>query len=305
MHEPIHALVVGGQGTYEDGAYYTEHPDRDLSIAHAGTVRDRCLEFGFTHVVCAGGFTQGATPGLSEAKSFEAMWEVTKTPPKVKVSFDDVSLDSAENVIFGLMRLRLDCGPVEPIHRVGYYSQWQFKKRRMTGLAQVLGIAEKFYFYAFADFALANAGRTASEGEENQLRRMRETNDFLLLGKEWERKRFSRYQKSRSLYAGRYKTLQRKFPETFKALKELREITSQPGFDDPGPAFDHPAFLKLLKHAVKSPPKNKSAVSTILGLVADVRILAEGNLRKAFKAEVLGGGSFVDGTRPGLVSVVG
>ena len=282
----MHVLVVGGQGTYKNGCYHTEHPDRELSIAHAGTVKERCQQFAFTHVVCAGGYTQKATPGLSEAMSFEAMWRVTGHRPTQHVSFDEVSLDSAENVLFGLMRLRLDV-PRVPIERVGYYSQWQFKKPRMTGLASALGFAERFYFYAYADFALANAGRVAGEGEEQQLRKMREADDFLLLGKEWEAKRVQRFQLGPAAYPYRDKHLRKAFKKTFLALDELRSIASDPRFDDPGPAFDHPGILTGLKAALGAPVPGTSALGVMRDLVGKVRKDALDRLRDAFQREVL------------------
>ena len=115
------ALLVGGQGTYLKGHYYTEHPDRDLSVNHAASVGTVASAGHYTHVVCCGGFTQRQTPDLSEAQSFENMWAETQTRPPQTVILEETSLDSAENVIFGLMQLRMEEGN-RPIVRIGFYS---------------------------------------------------------------------------------------------------------------------------------------------------------------------------------------
>jgi len=221
--EEISVLIVGGQGTYRDGHYYTEFPDRDLAIQHcAGTKRIVDENF-FTHVVFSGGFTQAQTPELSEAKSFLNMWTETQTKPIASIFYDEVALDSAENVIFGLMALRL-AEPKAKIRRIGFYSLWQFKKQRMNSLAKALGIENQFYFYFFALAELANAGRLAQEGEEKQLASMAATGDYLLRGKEWEEKRRNRY-KGDDPYDTRDKKLRERFEKVFDALDGLQKTT--------------------------------------------------------------------------------
>lgn len=222
MSKEISPLIVGGQGTYLDGHYYTEYPDRDLAIQHCEATRKVVADNIFNYVVASGGCTQGQTPGVSEAQSFLNMWTETQTKPNVPVVLDEVALDSAENVIFGLMALRLE-EPTATIRRIGFYSLWQFKKQRMTSLAKVLGIESQFYFYAFALPELANAGRLSQEGEEKQLALMAATQDYVLRGKLWDEKR--RKRNKVGTYEERDAHLRARFKETFSALDGLEKIT--------------------------------------------------------------------------------
>src|SRR5262245_51026934 len=102
--QPVSILIIGGQGTYQGGEYHTEFPDRNLSLAYMMEVAEIVRKNRFDYVIPSGGFTQAATPGLSEARSFEAFWHETQTLPQAKILFDEVALDSGENVIFGLQR---------------------------------------------------------------------------------------------------------------------------------------------------------------------------------------------------------
>lgn len=219
----ISALLVGGQGTYRDGHYYTEHPDRDLSVNHAASVQAVARDGHFTHVVCCGGYTQRQTPGLSEAESFEKMWAETQTRPAQPVILETTSLDSAENIIFGLMELRLDEAS-SPIARIGFYSQWQFKKPRMTRLAAMLGIETQFYFSAYTDHLKANASELARIGEQKQYDELVATGDFLLRGAKWEKKRHERYQHS-DAYENRIARYLHRFPAVFAALDALTKTS--------------------------------------------------------------------------------
>jgi hypothetical protein len=132
-------------------------------------------------------------------------------------------------------------GVTAPISRIGYYSQWQFKKQRMTGFARQLGILNRFYFRAYTDSAKAWAEGKAEGGEKAQLAKLEAANDYLLVGQEWEDKRFARFQLPTALrtgnpttdaelklraYAERTAHLEPVFPKTFAALKAMRCTTS-------------------------------------------------------------------------------
>ena len=38
--DQVDALIVGGQGTFSEGAYFTEFPDRELSLEYVMRVRE-------------------------------------------------------------------------------------------------------------------------------------------------------------------------------------------------------------------------------------------------------------------------
>lgn len=223
--ETVDALIVGGQGTFKDGNYYTEYPDRELSLEYVMNIRDIVERFRYTVVICSGGYTQKETTDLSEAKSFLNIWNETQTKPNCQIVLDEVALDSAENVIFGLMALRLRLKEREAkINRIGFYSQWHFKKPRMTSLATDLGIDRCFFFHGHAEADKANAGDKAKAGELVQLEKMKSRNDFLLRGSDWGEKREKRYRLSNPLFINRDLHLRKAFPGVFKALKDF-EVT--------------------------------------------------------------------------------
>ena len=242
----ISALLIGGQGTYQDGEYYTEWPDRDSSVLHAANTRRVVTEGCYTHVICCGGFTQKGTPHLSEASSFLNMWDETQTRPVVQITLDEVSLDSTENVVFGLMALRKEV-PEIPILRVAYYSLWQFKKARMVGCARDLGIDRRFYFHAYADHTVAWAHEKARIGEQAQHDKLAASQDFLLLGSEWEEKRKKRY--CGPNYGTRTAELRDAFPKTFIALDSLRTTPAREltPLIEAHPNDDIPHVVKLLR----------------------------------------------------------
>ena len=88
----------------------------------------------------------------------------------------------------------------------------------MTALAKVLGLEHRFYFYAYANADLANAGTLARAGEEGQFQKMTAQQDFLLLGDEWEQKRRARWHEGDQAYVDRLATLKQAFPATFEAM---------------------------------------------------------------------------------------
>ncbi len=263
--ENANILIIGGQGTYQGGEYHSEYPDRNLSLEYmmkvADIARDRCYNF----VIPSGGFTQAGTPGLSEAKSFEALWQETQTRPKATILFDEVSLDSAENILYGLMRFREE-EPRLQIARIGFLSQWEFKKQRMNATAAALDIGRRFYFFGHATAKKANAGALAETGEMKQFAAMERADDFLLRGSEWEQKRMARYKASKP-YAERDAHLREAFPAVFEALDAMKLTT-----------------IRELQPLLKVNPSMElaEAAKTIRGGKLD-------KLREAFRVEVMKG----------------
>jgi hypothetical protein len=232
----VDALIVGGQGTFNESSYFTEFPDRELGLEYVMKVRDIVDRFRYNVVICSGGYTQKETPILSEAESFLNIWAETMTKPACSVVLDNVALDSAENVIFGLMTLRLK-EPGAKLQRIGFYSQWHFKKPRMTSLAADLGIDKRFYFHGYADADHANAGEAAKAGELGQFEKMKNQRDFLLRGEEWTEKRVTRHRHPSISFAERDLELRTAFPAVFAALKQL-ERTSVDELTSEGPEMD-------------------------------------------------------------------
>jgi len=227
-------LIVCGQGTYKNGNYYTEYPDRDVYLRHAISVAKIVKEFKYTHVVCSGGFTQKSTPELSEAESFYAMWDDTDSWPMDhdRIFPDKLSLDSAENVYLGLMAARMKLYEKIPIRRISVFAAWKFKKARFNRLAKELGIIERFYFHGLAWANEADAGERALQGENNQMKKIIDANDSLLLSREWEGKRRVRYQgpgdeNSLPTYDTRLNERQNQFPQFFGVLNEIRRYGMQ------------------------------------------------------------------------------
>jgi hypothetical protein len=215
-------LIACGQGTYENGSFHCEFPDRDVYLSHALNVRHVVSEYRYNFVVCSGGFTQAATPHLSEARSFQAIWQDTGTRPDIPegdIIFDEHSLDSAENVYVSLMLARRHLGADLPIRRVGVSAAWKFKKHRFTSLARELGIDDCFYFHGYADARAADAPDAASHGESGQMAEISEKEDFLLLGRKWAEKRRTRY-RGRCV-DGRFGELPKAFPGFFSALEAI------------------------------------------------------------------------------------
>jgi len=215
-------LVVCGQGTYRDGAYYTEYADRDVYLGHAMNIGRVASEYRYDYLVCSGSYTQAATPGLSEASSFRSIWADTGTHPRLEndhIFFDEYALDSAENLYLALMVARQTLGPRIPMRRIGVYAAWKFKKSRFTQLARELGIVERFYFHAFADAGAAEHPDLATKGEAAQMQKMDETRDYLLLSEEWARKRRQRYRNPD--FEGRLRGLRAGFPRFFAVLDEI------------------------------------------------------------------------------------
>lgn len=232
----LNVLIVCGQGTYDNGCYYTEFADRDVYLEHAITVRKIVDKFRYDLVVCSGGRTQRETPGRSEAQSFLAMWEDTDSAPtwsggvpnELRIVLDEVALDSAENLYWGLTAARMGLLETEnlalvPFRRIGLFAAWSFKKQRFVRTAEALGIGRRFYFHGLAPASRAFAAEKAQQGEQKQFERMATGSDFLLFGQEWEDKRLLRFVRGNRDSADYYKRLsaiESEFPDFIKAYKD-------------------------------------------------------------------------------------
>lgn len=149
-------LVVCGQGVYADGKYYGEFHDRDVYFDHALTFPAIAERYKYNVIVTSGGFTQDRAPWLSEAESFLRMLNDAQfSMPAAPIVLDEAALDSAENLLLGLMTARLVLGSI-PIHRVGIWAAWQFKKWRFNRNAEALGIVENTYFHGFSPATATN-----------------------------------------------------------------------------------------------------------------------------------------------------
>jgi hypothetical protein len=154
--EFVDVLLVCGQGVYDSGTYYGEFHDRDVYFDHAVRFPEVSRRLGFTAVVLSGGFTQARAPSESEAESFlRILKDAQIDAPNVPIILDECALDSAENLLLGLMTARLVLGSA-PIRRIGIWAAWRFKKWRFNRNAQALGIVEQTYFYGFADASATN-----------------------------------------------------------------------------------------------------------------------------------------------------
>jgi hypothetical protein len=243
--DQVDVLISGGQGTYKNGGYYSEHPDRELSLGYVMNVPKLVEDFRYDVVIPSGGYTQKETPTLSEAESFLYIWDETMTRPVCPVVLDKIALDSAENVIFGLMAWRLK-EPGARLGRIGFYSQWLFKKPRMTYLAADLGISSRFFFHGYADADQANASEAARAGELRQLESMRAQGDFLLRGKEWAEKRAKRYQHPTIAFAERDEKLRKAFPAVFAALDQLA-LTTVEEIRSESPVMDAHEAIQIVR----------------------------------------------------------
>lgn len=235
--DKIAAVIIGGQGTYKDSLFFTEFPDRELSIEYMMGVVEIAQRFKYTHLIPSGGFTQSETSDassqdtlVSEASSFENVWkDFGISPGTLHVVKDEVALDSAENIICGLMALRIYLNQNNrnniAIGRIGFFSQWHFKKRRMTELAKQLGIEKSFYFHGYAHASEAAAGDAAKAGEQAQLDRMIAEDDFLLLGQNWEEKRQNRFKTGRTEKGEKGLDFDRKYSERWNVSgKDLKHV---------------------------------------------------------------------------------
>ena len=256
-------LVVCGQGVYANGTYYGEFHDRDVYFEHALSFPGIASRFNYNVVVTSGGFTQPRAPWLTEAESFlRILRDANATVPNVPVILDEAALDSAENLLLGLMTARLALGTT-PIRRVGIWAAWQFKKWRFNRNAEALGIVERTYFHGFSPAGATNVQvppddsrqRTFTEYRDDvtEYRLLREPDKEAKRQKRWQNNRFdssrdssisglpqgnlshwSRYMREDSIPAVRYDgkncsdyrnrlAMFHRFGRTLKAIEALAE----------------------------------------------------------------------------------
>jgi len=197
--DAANVLIVCGQGVYEDGTYYGEFHDRDVYLEHAIMFPEIVQKFNFNTVVLSGGFTQNCAPWLSEAESFLRILDDTQvTPPTVPIILDECALDSAENLILGLMTARLALGET-PIRRIGIWAAWKFKKWRFNRNAEALGIVEQTYVYGLAPSRDTNIQVPPEDQTQKTFNEYKEDSvEYLLLrAKDKEDKRQKRWQNNR------------------------------------------------------------------------------------------------------------
>ena len=192
-------LIVCGQGVYADGVYYGEFHDRDIYFEHALRWPEIAARFNYNLIVTSGGFTQSRAPWLSEAESvLRIMADAGVALPAMPVVLDEAALDSAENLLLGLMTARLALGDT-PIRRVGIWAAWQFKKWRFNRNAEALGIVERTYFHGLAPASQTNVQVPPDDARQRSYNEYREdvTEYGLLLDADREKKRQRRWQNSR------------------------------------------------------------------------------------------------------------
>jgi len=196
-------LIVCGQGVYEKGIYYGEFNDRDVYFEHAAQTHEVAKRFNYNCVVFSGGFTQEYAPWTSEAESIPRIIndaaKGNELPASVPCFLDETALDSAENLLFGLMMARIGLGDAASIRRIGIYAAWTFKKWRFNRNAEALGIVEQTYFHSFA----GTSSTSIRVPEDDARQRYKEEYDAdsaelnLLRTQDKEEKRAKRWQNNR------------------------------------------------------------------------------------------------------------
>src|SRR6266480_3078070 len=171
MDEAADIIVITGQGVWAHGSFYVEYPDRDVYLEHAANARTIVARYRYSHAVLSGGYTQPSLPNVSEAEGLWSLFQDMDVWPldKERIILDPLALDSAENIVLGLMAARLRLGRI-PVRRIGVWASWKFKKPRFNLLARELGIQDRFFFHGCASYEDADAGARARQGEEDQFK---------------------------------------------------------------------------------------------------------------------------------------
>ncbi len=193
-------LIVCGQGVYEDGIYYGEFHDRDVCFEHSLKFPEIAGRFRYNIIVLSGGFTQERAPWLSEAESFlNIMRDAGVEIPPVPLILDEYALDSAENILLGLMTTRLALSKT-PIRRVGIWVAWKFKKWRFNRNAEALGIVEQTYVHGFAHVSDTNIQVPIDDAKQRDYNEyMQDTVEhYLLRASDKEDERRKKWQNNRS-----------------------------------------------------------------------------------------------------------
>lgn len=250
--EAIDLLIVCGHGTYEPetGQFHGEFNERDLYIQQAVETSELVDTFKYNMIVSSGSFTRQATPNLSEAKSFAAIWEDfdcwpgEADPDNPLYAWEEAALDSTQNIVFSLMQARLALraqGRDIPFRRIGVQTIWRFKRDRYTLLADALGFVDRFYFHGYAHASRAQDPEAALRGEQSQMQRVKDTNDPFLLDLHWAKKRNAR-SASPPRRAQKLHQLQDAFPGCFAALSATNWLED--------PEATHEAIRKAFQREV-------------------------------------------------------
>lgn len=260
MASGVTVALVCGQGTItiEDGVpvHHAEFPaDAGVQLGHARWCARELAAHAPDLAVLSGGRTKPATPERSEAESFLDLWDAEGTAPPTPVVLDDLALDSAENLILGLVAARLGLGgaltPVDPrgawrtrldaarltradptlgaappIVRVLVLTAWRVKTLRFTLGLEELGVPD-YEVRGFADSAASADSSGAAWGEAAGFARIVAERDPLLLGPAWEAKRRARHQ-GPGAYEARLAPTRAAMARSFAALDALR---ATPGDD--------------------------------------------------------------------------
>ena len=150
-------MIHAGQGTYFNGGFYADFPDHQIFYSHVlETFRLMKHDNVFQYDLCipSGADTKLDTPDISEANSFLKILTEKKLHEGFNYELDELALDSAENLIFGLMaaRVRLinDNQANMPIGKIGFSCAFKFKAWRLNTNAKSLGILPFFYFHGYS-----------------------------------------------------------------------------------------------------------------------------------------------------------
>lgn len=220
----LDVLLVPQQGVFDKRTrrFHCEYADRGVYRRHLQHVPDMLRDWGCNCLVVTGGRTQKDVPDVSEAQGAVDLFDelgLDLALPRRRVVVEETALDSAENVLFGLMLARTKF-PRAPIGQVVIWPAWLFKTPRFNLAARTLGILEQTYVCGGYGAEAANEGERAVTGEKGQFAQMMSENDPLLLGPQWERKRRDRYQGN--IYEHRLDHLRSGFPACFAALDHMQ-----------------------------------------------------------------------------------
>lgn len=213
-------LIVAGQGVRDDDKSFMEYPDNGAYEEFLFAIGEAVSKFRYSHLVLSGGYTQPEAPAITEADGILSFFEKYNAWPRLdrkRIFLDRIALDLPGHLTFGLMAAREGSGPTQ-IGRVGFACLWRFKQRRINIAARILGIHRQFYFYGFAAAERADAGR--AEAEASFLDRIMRGSEQLLMHKQAEQKRRSRYQGPE--YERRLEARRNQFPAFFAAADRAR-----------------------------------------------------------------------------------
>jgi hypothetical protein len=249
-------LLVPGQGVYvkERGTFLTEFPaDKETYVEPGLNAPMRARAVGAKLVVASGGPTNRGAEGRTEGEGMRHLLEDFRTAFALDCCAETRALDSAENLLFGLIQARLLLEPDVAIGQIWVWSAWRFKRERFSITARALGVGEQLYFSAFASEPAA--GPKALAGERDVVDYMKVSGDTLLLGQAFDDKRQRRYA-GRVPYESRLGDLPKSFPGVFEAVVDLKErLQARNGLD----ASDFVALQCAIRDEVLRPSQVRPA----------------------------------------------